>query len=199
MKKIFLTIFAALVMVCGVSVNSNAQNEFYVGTLGLNFGLGCGTVNHAENHWNNIFLPSFNFAADYSFLPNVINSNGSVSGGLYFGIGSGSRTEYQSLHKRDVKFSDFCWRIGTRGALHYTWVRNLDTYAGVAFGMKHQTYKRDYVGENEVPKRDETDFDSYGFGGARYKFNQSVAVFSEVATTHYAWFQIGVSVMLQVN
>lgn len=176
--------------------NANAQNEFYVGSVGLNFGLGCGTVNHSDNHFNNIFLPSFEFAGDYSFLPNVINANGTVSGGLYFGIGSGSRTEYSSHYKQDVKYTDNYWRAGTRGALHYTWVRDLDTYAGIAIGFKHQTYKRNYDnGSSETP-RDDFDFDCHGFAGARYKLNHSVALFSELATTHFAWFQIGVSVLI---
>lgn len=186
MKKILLTIIAALVMVCGATVHSNAQNEFYPPSIGLNFGFGCGTVNHGDNHWNNIFLPSFEFAGDYSFLPNVINANGSVSGGIYFGIGKGSRTDH------NIKYSDFCWRAGTRGALHYSWVRDLDTYAGVAFGFKHQTYKIDQTNTEST----DFDFDSYGFGGARYKFNHSVAVFSELATSHQAWFQIGISVLI---
>ena len=185
MKKI-LTIIAALVMICGTALDSKAQNEFYPPSIGLNFGLGCGTINHSDNHFNNIFIPSFEFAGDYSFLPNVINSNGSVSGGIYFGIGKGSRTEH------DIKYSDFCWRIGTRGALHYTWVRYLDTYAGIAFGAKHQTFKIDKTNT----EKSELDFDCYGFGGARYKFNNSVAVFSELATSHQAWFQIGISVLL---
>lgn len=194
MKKFLLTIVAALMMI-GAAINSNAQNEFYPYSIGLNFGLGCGTVNHSDNHFNNIFIPSFEFAGDLSFLPNVINSNGSVSGGIYFGIGAGSRKEYSSQYKQDVKYTDNYWRFGTRGALHYSWVRNLDTYAGIALGFKHQSFKKDIKGDISTPSND-FDFDSYGFGGARYKFNNSVAVFSEVATTHFAWWQIGVSVLI---
>ena len=185
MKKFILSIVAVLAMLCCTVADSSAQNEFYVGSVGLNFGIGCGTVNHSENHWNNIFIPSIEFAGDYSFLGNVINRNGSISGGIYLGVGQGSKTEH------NIKYSDFCWRVGTRGALHYSWVSDLDTYAGVAFGCKHQTYK--------IKNADETtdfDFDSYGFGGARYKFNHSVAAYAEVATTHIAWFQIGISVLI---
>ncbi|MCR5454170.1 MAG: hypothetical protein K6F33_04190 [Bacteroidales bacterium] len=193
MKKILLAIAAALMMVCGTTVNTNAQNEFYEGTIGLNFGLGCGTVNHGDNHFNNIFIPSLEFAGDYSFLPNVINANGSISGGAYFGIGSGSRKEYSTQLKQDIKYTDSYWRFGTRGALHYTWVRNLDTYAGIAFGIKHQSFKvKDNNGKHPS---NSTDFDCFGFGGARYKFNDNVALYSEIATTHFAWFQIGVSVL----
>ena len=193
MKKFLLTIVAALVMICGATIKTNAQNEFYPPSIGLNFGLGCGTVNHSVNHWNNIFVPTFEFAGDYSFLPNVINANGSVSGGIYFGIGKGSRTEYNHQYNAEIKYSDACWRFGTRGALHYSWVRDLDTYAGVAFGVKHQSFTTD---PSLIDDEKSTEFDSYGFGGARYKFNHSVAVFSELATTHQAWFQIGISVLI---
>ncbi|MBR4324888.1 MAG: hypothetical protein IKP73_05120 [Bacteroidales bacterium] len=193
MKTFLLTIFAALVMICGTSVETNAQNEFFPYSIGLNFGVGCGTVNRESNHWNNIFLPSVEFAGDLSFLPNVINRNGSVSGGIYGGIGAGSRTGYDSRLRKDVKYNASYWRGGTRGALHYSWVRNLDTYAGIAFGVKHRKIKAD---TKEYSDDISTDFDSYGFAGARYKFNHSVAAFSEVASSHYAWWQIGVSVLI---
>lgn len=192
MKKILLTIVAALMMI-GAAVESKAQNEFYPPSIGLNFGLGCGTVNRESNHWNNIFIPSFEFAGDYSFLPNVINANGSVSGGIYFGIGAGSRSGFDSHLQKDVKYNASYWRVGTRGALHYSWVRDLDTYAGIAFGVKHRKIKAD---TKEYSDEISTDFDSYGFAGARYKFNHSVSVFSELATSHYAWWQIGVSILI---
>ena len=193
MKKFLLAILAAFMMIGGAAVDANAQNEFYPPSIGLNFGLGCGTVNHSINQWNNIFVPSFEFAGDYSFLPNIINVNGSISGGLYFGIGSGSRKEFNSHYQKDVKYTDFCWRGGTRGALHYSWVRNLDTYAGIAIGVKHQSFKADI---SEIHDETKTDLDYFGFAGVRYKLTHGFSFYSEVASSHQAWFQIGVSVLI---
>ncbi len=185
-----MAVVAVIAFVFGTVAGSSAQNEFPVGMFGVNVGFGAGTMGHSGNHWNNVFIPTLNVAGDYSFLPNIINSNGSISGGGYFSIGKGSRTD------NNVKCSDFCWRVGTRGVLHYTWVRYLDTYVGVAFGVKHDNYKEEWTASGHTDIDDSNfEFDSYGLAGVRYKLNNNFAFYSEVASTHLAWFQIGVSIL----
>lgn len=194
MRKLFVVLCAALAIVLGGSAKSNAQCAFPDGTVGINLGLGLGhsTWNHPgyNHYWDDVFVPSFNFALDYGFLPNIINSNGCISGGGYFSFGHGSQ-------KFNGDNKDLCtqWRIGTRGALHYTWVRNLDTYAGVALGAKGESNKWKHAdGHKEGPWKS-TDFDIYGFGGVRYIMG-NFAVYSELATTNFAWFQVGISFVL---
>lgn len=174
--------------ISGIS-NASAQGcAFSNGTVGINLGLGLGT-SHYWHHNSNFFVPTFNAAVDYAFLGNIINSHGSISGGGYFGIGQGSE-KYYNGHSDD-KYKNGRWRLGTRGALHYTWVSNLDTYAGVGLGVRHESGKWN----SNSPNVKTSDFDCYGFGGARYDFG-GIAVYSELETCRFATFQIGLSIIL---
>ena len=186
MKKLFLMLCVSVLLAVSCMSEAKAQCEFSQGSLGLNFGFGCGNSHYtkdARNWHNDFFVPTFNFALDYAILGNIINNNGSISAGGYFSMGKGSK-KYNG-----VKFSDGRWRVGTRGALHYTWVNNLDTYAGVAIGFRNDKYKWDGNNDDTDPS---VDFEA--FAGARYKLG-NFAIFSEVATTDFAYFQIGVSLV----
>ena len=193
MKKIFTIItMAMLIFVMGIN-NVKAQGcALSEGSFALNLGLGIGNNDghNYDNHWhgNSYVVPTFNAAIDYAFLGNVINQHGSVSGGLYMGFGRGSKKD------GGYKLIDGRWRIGTRGALHYTWVTNLDTYAGLSVGVRSDKYKlKDNNGNTSDPTTD-SHFDCFGFAGARYDFG-GIAVYSELAFTNFAFFQIGVAFM----
>lgn len=189
MKKLFLVICAALSMVICGTAESKAQCAFPDGSLGINLGLGVGH-NYWHHGWDDVFIPSFNAAVDYAFLPNIINSHGAISGGGYFGIGQGSTKHGDGKHIANQ------FKLGTRGALHYTWVNNLDTYAGVAIGYKHEGHKwKDTNTKTKSDPETRGDFDMYGFGGVRLKLG-NFALYSELSTTSFAWFQIGVSFIL---
>lgn len=192
MRKFFSIICAAIIlMVAGHS--AMAQCAFPKGTVGINLGFGVGNseVHHYAGHYSDkITVPSFNFAVDYGFLPNVINSNSCISGGGYLSLGHGS--------DKDFGWKDMVgqWKVGTRGALHYTWVRNLDTYAGVGIGARHESFRgKDLNTGEKTLKETATHFDGFGFGGARYIMG-NFAVYSEISTCNQAWFQIGISIVL---
>jgi len=193
MKKLFTMICAAIIMIAA-STSANAQCAFPEGSVGINLGLGVG--NSGYHHWDGyhgfdkITVPSFNFALDYGFLPNVINQNSCISGGGYASFGRGS--------KKVDGWKEIAgqWKAGTRGALHYTWVRNLDTYAGVAIGAKHESAKIKNPDTGYKSNKDEaTEFDWFGFGGARYKMG-SFCVYVELCTSNYAWGQMGIAFIL---
>lgn len=193
MKRIFAIVSMAIVMMMA-GYQASAQCAFPEGSWGINLGFGVGNSSghHSYgNHWcDKITIPSFNVAVDYAFLPNIINSNGCISGGGYLSLGRGSDKSY------DWKDMVGQWKVGTRGALHYTWVRHLDTYAGVGLGAKHEGYKGKYLPNGDkTPKDNSTDFDFSGFAGVRYIMG-NFAVYSEVCTSNYAWFQIGISFVL---
>lgn len=192
MKRIFAIVCMAIVMMAAAN-QAGAQCAFPEGTLGINIGFGVGTSSghhNYSNHWSDkMTVPSINAAIDYAFLPNIINSNGCISGGAYVSLG------HASSKSGDWKDMVNQWKVGTRGALHYTWVRNLDTYAGVGLGAKHEGWSGKHVGSGDkTPKDSKTDFDGYGFGGARYMIG-NFAVYSELCTTNFAWFQIGISLV----
>ena len=196
MKRFFLllTVFTVL---CGFSAKTvSAQGcAFPTGSLGINLGLGLGTSDyggfnyHGQYHDGHFLVPTFNAAVDYAFLGNIINSHGSISGGGYFGIGSGSE-KWDGHKNRDNRF-----RIGTRGALHYTWVSNLDTYAGVGLGFRQDRYKTKYSNGDSHDWGSYPEFDCYGFAGVRYIMG-NFAFYSELQTTNFSFFQIGISFVL---
>ena len=191
MKKIFTIItMAMLIFVMGIN-NVKAQGcALSEGSFALNLGLGMGNCDYRYHNYtyDGFAVPTFNAAFDYAFLGNVINQHGSVSGGLYMGFGRGSKKD------GGYKLIDGRWRIGTRGALHYTWVTNLDTYAGLSVGYRSDKYKLKDNNGNTSDSTPDSHFDCFGFAGARYDFG-GIAVYSELAFTNFAFFQIGVAFM----
>lgn len=164
MKKVLIILAAVLSLSICASKQSNAQAVFDVGNLGLNFGFG---VNEADE---DVFQPSFNVAVDYGFLGNIINGMGSISAGGYFGIAHGSKSA------GNEKLNHSAWQVGTRGALHYQFVPNLDTYGCISVGYLH--WKHDW-------SDDRWDFDGGEFkifptAGARYMFG-TAGIYSEIS------------------
>ena len=191
MKRFFL-LLTVLTVICGFSAKTvSAQGcAFPTGSLGINLGLGLGNSDYGGYYDNGHFLvPTFNAAVDYAFLGNIINSNGSISGGGYFGIGGG-REKLEGHKNIDNRF-----RLGTRGALHYTWVRNLDTYAGVGLGFRQDRYKTKYTNGHTDDWGRPSDFDCFGFAGVRYIMG-NFAFYSELQTSNFSFFQIGISFVL---
>ena len=191
MKRFFL-LLTVLTVICGFSAKTvSAQGcAFPTGSLGINLGLGLGNSDYGGYYDNGHFLvPTFNAAVDYAFLGNIINSNGSISGGGYFGIGGG-REKLEGHKNIDNRF-----RLGTRGALHYTWVRNLDTYAGVGLGFRQDRYKRKDANGTTHDHGSPSDFDCFGFAGVRYIMG-NFAFYSELQTSNFSFFQIGISFVL---
>jgi hypothetical protein len=191
MKRFFLTLTLLAALIVSGLHKVSAQCAFPAGTVGINLGLGLGNSDYGywinNGYHNNHFpVPTFNTAVDYAFLGNIINSNGSISGGGYFGIGGGNEKW------KDHKNSDFRFRLGTRGALHYTWVRNLDTYAGIGIGFRQDKYKTKKPNGDTEDWGKYSEFDWYAFAGVRYVMG-SFAFFSEVETTNFAFFHVGIS------
>lgn len=192
MKKFFLTTIGLLVALIISTSAVNAQCAFRQGDLGLNFGLGLGNGDkwYNNNHYQSIFVPTFNFALDYGIIGNVINKNGSVSAGGYFGIGRGSNDH------GSYKYIDNRWRFGTRGALHYTWVNNLDTYAGINVGFRHDKFKgKDKSSNTTWDPVDYNDFNFFPFAGVRLMFG-TFGIYSELTYEDFAYFQIGITFIL---
>lgn len=191
MKK--LIILFAVVASVFATTQVSAQCAFPKGSLGMNFGFGAASTDswhyNSAYSYNGFFTPTFNFALDYAFLGNVINSRGSVTAGGYFGIGGG-RQKYDSY-----KYVDNRWCLGTRGALHYTFVRALDTYAGIGIGYTNNKYKLKDSNGNVINTADAPydGFNTYPFAGAKFMFSENVGVYSELAINHFAWFQIGLA------
>ncbi|MBP5502425.1 MAG: hypothetical protein J6Y24_06525 [Bacteroidales bacterium] len=164
MKKILIIFAAVLSLSICASKQSIAQTVFGAGNLGMNIGFG---INDADE---NVFQPSFNYALDYGLLDGIINGKGSISGGGYLGIAHGSKTNNGQTLKHTA------WQIGTRGALHYQFIPNLDTYGCVSVGYLHWDHKWD-DGHNSW---DGHEFKIFPTAGVRYMFG-TCGVYSELS------------------
>ncbi|MBR6178126.1 MAG: hypothetical protein IKQ70_09630 [Bacteroidales bacterium] len=164
MKKVLIIFAAVLSLSICASKQSYAQTVFDVGNLGMNIGFG---INDGDE---NIFQPSFNFALDYGFLGGIINGKGSISGGGYFGIAHGSKTV------GGVKLKHGAWQIGTRGAFHYQFVSNLDTYGCISVGYLHWNHEWDDNHNNYSGH----EFKVFPTAGVRYMFG-TCGVYSELS------------------
>lgn len=118
MKKTLIALAAAVAtMFCGH--DAMAQSEFNKGDLAFNLDFNLGSDGYAGG---NGATAGFSLLGEYGFM-NVINEKGTISAGLLLGAGFNSGDYYD--------FSRV--RIGTRGTLHYSFIPQLDTYAGLNF------------------------------------------------------------------
>lgn len=165
MKKVLIIFAAILSLSICASKQSYAQTVFDVGNLGMNIGFG---INDADE---NVFQPSFNFALDYGFLGGIINGKGSISAGGYFGIAHGSKTV------GGAKLTHSAWQIGTRGAFHYQFVPNLDTYGCISVGYLH--WNHDWS-DDRPPEFSDGEPKVFPTAGVRYMFG-TCGVYSELS------------------
>ena len=175
MKKLFLSIVACF-LVAGVS---SAQTSFEKGdnvvSLGVAFG---GNLYTGYSAWKGYTrLPTFSLAYENCIIGNLFNDKSA--------LGIGGSIDYSSS-KYNSSYG-YGWKqtyvtVGARGALHYSFVDKLDTYAGLFMGYNIHSWKwtdgtGDIVGSSGF---------SYNlFIGARYYFANSIGVFAEAGYGYY--------------
>ena len=113
MKKLFSIVFMAAAMLLG-KADAQAQSQFRKGDVAINLDYCLGSVSDYDGATN-----GFCVMGEYGFM-NVINEKGTISAGLILGAGFHNDT-YSRI------------RIGTRGALHCSFIPQLDTYGGINF------------------------------------------------------------------
>ncbi len=186
MKKVLATAFAivATFAVAEMASATSNINTFKKGDLGLNVNFHLGTLNDEG-------MAGISAVGEYGILNNIINEKGSIGVGAQIGCGWSSEKLYSSdLGNYKIKNSVF--RIATRGVLHYQFIPQLDTYAGLSFGiMDFKKYKTKGAGIHA----EETDnsFIFAPFAGVRYMLSSNFGFTSEVAFDEFTWFSIGVA------
>jgi len=176
MKKIS----ALLVIVFFTLLQVVAQEPIFVkGDKVINLGIGFGSGSYSGV--GAVFLTSF----EAGIVDNVINKKGVIGVGGCLGY-----TSY--TNSGEWRSSEFI--IAGRGALHYPFVKKLDTYGGVMLGYGIYSYK--WVGSGT-----ETFYDgstgsiiSTFYAGAGYHVSKSFAVMSELGLGYnLSYLSVGVS------
>jgi len=164
---------------CLIAVQVSAQIPTFVkGDNVVNLGIGFGGTWYSGYGfgWNGVTrTPTFSASFEHCIIDNLWNEKSSIGVGGLLGYSS-------------IKFKNSNWRInntfiGARGALHYTFVDKLDTYAGLMLGYKIVSDNSDWKYGNTAT----SDF----FAGARYYFANNFAGFAEVG--YWTFFNIGIS------
>jgi hypothetical protein len=162
MNKFFVCIIAffALIRV------SYAQNNFAKGDKLISASLGFINTIHNGSSWETIF-PPISLTGEYGIVDGLINNKASIGIGTDFGY---TASKYINEVKTVYKYSNII--LGLRGAFHYQFVDNLDTYAGLAFGYNIVSGNGNYA----VSK-----FFTDPCVGARYYLTNHFAAMAEIA------------------
>ncbi len=201
-KSFFWAALALAAFCC--PVEGDAQSQFRKGDFGVNLDFALGS----EDKYTNGATCGFSVMGEYGFM-NVINEKGTISAGLLLGAGFNSDDFYD--------FSRV--RIGTRGALHYSFIPELDTYAGLnflfvdiekvkvsnggggnpGFGPGDVGYGNNF---NKAASSGKTEYKDTKFvapalvAGCRYMFNSALGANVEVSWDSFAHFAVGLTVKI---
>ena len=149
MKRIFAVLMVSTVTMASLNAQSPA---FQKGDKVLSFTAG---VPYVSTY--NPVVPPVIAGLEFGIVDGILEK-GAVGIGIYVG--------FQSF----THFSNVL--IGTRGAFHYTFVKNLDTYAGISVGWR--------VGMADDGYHAWNGFSHGEFIGARYYFTRSFALTAEL-------------------
>ncbi|MDA3929272.1 MAG: hypothetical protein PF541_09955 [Prolixibacteraceae bacterium] len=102
------------------------------------------------------YYPLVSASVDYCIADDIADL-GSIGVGPYVGLG--------------FRWHSKLAMAGVRGTFHYPIIENLDTYAGVAMGLKYYMYSNSIYNEPDIDPR--------LFLGARYQLNDAFTLFLE--------------------
>lgn len=183
MKKI-ISIIIALVALVAAPAESSAQSQFKKGDLAFNVDYVLGTSGWRATN-------GFSLLGEYGFM-SVLKGKGTISAGLL--LGAGFHSEEADVHHNgwdwDPSFTRI--RIGTRGTLHYSFIPQLDTYAGINF-LFVDIESVDWEGDG-IEKETEANFIAPALvAGCRFMFNDHVGVNAEFSWDDFQRVGIGLT------
>jgi len=175
MKKLVIGFFVFFLIATQVSAQiPTFTKSDNVVNLGIGFGgsLYSGVVFGSSSYRQ---TPSFTAAYEHCVIGSLWDNNSS--------IGIGGLVGFSSIKLKNTDWVRNTFVVGARGALHYTFVDKLDTYAGLMMGVKF--FSGNYT---DNFSRFAPDF----FVGARYYFSNNFAAFSELSY-EVSYINLGVS------
>ena len=181
MKKILFLITAICL---SIAVHTSAQESAFEqndNVVSLGIGLGGTYYRGWYSGYSGISrLPTFTFAYARCLIGNLFNEQSALGIGALGGFNYTSSSTWTSTNIL----------VGVRGALHYAFVDNLDTYGGVMTGYNIHSWKWK---ESGASAHTGSSGFTYGvFAGARYYFAGPLAVFAELGYG-YTFLNAGIS------
>lgn len=162
--------------------NLSAQS-FEKGDFDLNAMIGFGTrwyYSYTGSGYK-MGLPFISVAGDYALVDSW--GPGVFGVGALFGINT-----YKFEYVTGTDWKETNISIVPRATYHYQFVDKLDTYGGIASGVKIRSFTGDYI----YTPSNSVDFVFTAFIGAKYYFTDNLAVMSEIFVYDLAIFNIGV-------
>ncbi|MDR0796150.1 MAG: hypothetical protein LBE79_08905 [Tannerella sp.] len=187
-KKMFLAIAICLI----AAVQAAAQDSYFnqddnVVSLGLGLG---GTLYSGYGYSGNGFsrMPAFSLSYERCIIDNLFNEQSALGVGGLIGYTS-AKYNYNLVGGRGWKSTDVM--IGARAALHYAFIDQLDTYAGIMAGYNVNSWK--WNGDGTTHTSGSSGLTYSLFAGGRYYFSDSFAAFAELGYG-YTFLNAGLSV-----
>lgn len=202
-KTLAASLLTGIVLLTTESYATAQSNKFNKGDLIVNLDYGLGSFTNNDFGWDGSgsrFQNSIGLTADYGILGDIINSKGVITAGLQIGFGFGSETlsfydEELSMLKYDQDYRRI--RIATRGALHYQFIPQLDTYAGFYLAFVNiNKWKSDGYGTGSWDDSKTRFIYPALFAGIRYMLTDNFGLNSEISWDDFAYFALGVSFKL---
>lgn len=187
MKKI--TLVLAVIGFAFCTPKANAQT-FDKGTNVLNLTVGFGSGIYSGTGYS--VSPAFGASFEHCFWDELINGDFSIGIGGYFGFQT-SKYSYGSWNGKEYGYKYTSMIPAARGTFHWTYVENLDLYAGVHLGANIQSNSE--YGDWPTNYRWSTDSGGPYFGGfvgARYYFSDLFGVTAEIGSG-IAYLNLGVA------
>ena len=175
-----------IIIVFGICIsfffgNVSAQiPTFTKGDNVVNFGIGFGGSLYSGYGviWGDVSrMPAFTASYEHGIVGSLWDDNSS--------IGLGGLIGYSHIKWKRIDYRKSNIVFGVRGALHYTFVDKLDTYAGLMFGIS-------IVSDNRPNYENTPIFVPDCFLGARYYFADNFAAFAELGI-YVSFINMGVS------
>lgn len=178
MKKHFLPLLLVFVL----ALSANAQNTtFMEGDKVLNLGLGIGSTLYTGNAYGST-VPPLSASIEFSVVDELFDENSSIGVGGYLGYAGYN----YNVIGTDYGFNNII--LGGRGALHYQFIDNLDTYAGLLLGYRVVNWNSN----DQFGSAASGGFISAFYVGGRYYFSENLAGMLELGYG-IAYLNIGVA------
>ncbi len=170
MKKLSLLL---VITIFSVSM-AQAQTPFRKGDKVVNVGLGLGTYGVSGK----TTIPPMSVSFDYGVKNELFDKKSSLSVGGYAGFYSSKSSFTNSL------LGEYGWKytnilIGGRAAVHYDFIKKLDTYGGLMLGYDIESVSA-YGNTGSYSANSAGGFIWSSFIGARYYFTPKIAGFLEL-------------------